>query len=297
MEDRKIGKELSSDRELTYFRWLYEVAKHREIKSEATLWIIAFVSIGVAYFIQFQLVRDESVLRSAKSALINVVPIVLIGICVRLLVRRYLVNRPVIEQISIHFCLAIVFAHLWYLLILVAAGFRLNWLTSGINLSPFYGSATLWQLLQGITIYAAMQGLIYGRWLQEQLRAAQLSLEKALHQKPDASSIKLDSVFVKADGEFKKLDLEDLIHLEADGDQVRLHTKLGPFTCNKSLSDYALKLEDSGYIRIHRSHLIRANAIISAEPTGDGRLSVHLSSGTSIIASRTGTRAFKEYAK
>ncbi|MEM9169088.1 MAG: LytTR family DNA-binding domain-containing protein [Pseudomonadota bacterium] len=271
--------------------------KRREIRSETTLWIIAFVCLGVAYLIQFQVVRDESVLRSVRTALVNVVPIVLIGISVRLFVRRYLISRPVIEQVAVHFLLAIIFAHLWYLLILVAAGFRPNWLASGIRLSPFYESATLWQLLQGVVIYAAMQGLIYARWLQEQLQATQSALAEALQKKPDASQPERDSVFVKVDGEFKKVDLTDLIHLEADGDQVRLHTKLGTFSCNKSLSDYALKLEDSGYIRIHRSHLVRANAILSAEPTGDGRLSIHLASGASIVASRNGARAFRQYTK
>ncbi|MEO1405893.1 MAG: LytTR family DNA-binding domain-containing protein, partial [Pseudomonadota bacterium] len=163
-----------------------------------------------------------------------------------------------------------------------------------MSLSPFYEAATLWQLLQGVIIYAAMQGLIYGRWLQERLQATRSALDEALHRTPEASNAELDSVFVKADGEFRKIDLEDLIHLEADGDQVQLHTRQGHFACNKSLSDYAQKLEDSGYIRIHRSHLVRANAIISAEPTGDGRLSIHLSSGASIVASRTGTRAFRQ---
>lgn len=297
MEDQQTKKALSPYHKGAYLSRLREMLGRREIQSETTLWILASLSLGVAYLLQFQLVRDESVLRSFRNALVNVAPIVLIGISVRLFVRRYLIDLPVIAQLLVHIVLAVVFAHLWYLLILVADGFRSNWLASGINLSPFYASATLWQLLQGVVIYTALQGLIYGRWLQERLQDTQLALEEALHQKPETFPTKLDAVFVKANGEFKKIVLEDLIHLEADGDQVQLHTKLGSFACNKSLSDYALKLEDNGYIRIHRSHLIRANAVVSAEPTGDGRLSVHLSSGTSIIASRTGTRAFRQYAK
>lgn len=251
-----------------------------------------------AYTTQFQWVRDEGVFRSISTSLTNVVPIVLIGVSVRLFVRRYLIKRPVLEQIGLHFFLAIAFAHLWYLLILVFDDFRSDWLTSGINLSPFFQAASQWQLLQGIVVYAAMQGLIYGRWLQEQLRVTRQELNDALLRIPETeSSNQADAVFVKSNGEFQRIDIEDLIHLEADGDQVRLHARFGSFPSNRSMASFAAQLEDIGFIRIHRSHLVRANEVLSAEPTGDGRLSVHLSNGTSIVASRTGTRVFKDYAK
>lgn len=273
------------------------VLERRAFKTETTLWAAAFTLLGLAYFLQFQFVRDETIIRSIKTTLVNIVPIALIGVSVRLLVRRYLMNLPLIGQLSAHLFLAILFAHIWYLLVLVSASFRLDWLASGITLSPFYESATLWQLLQGIVIYAALQGLIYGRYLQERLQDTELRLEVALQNEPNRTGETTAAVFVKADGEFRQIDLEDLSHIEADGDQVLLHTKRGQFSCNKALSEYAQKLEDSGYIRIHRSHLVRGTAIVAAEPTGDGRLSIHLESGTTIIASRSGTRVFKEFTR
>lgn len=269
--------------------------RSRELKSETTLWAAAFTLLGIAYFLQFQFVRNETVFRSLRVTLINIAPIVLIGVSVRLIVRRYLLKRPIIGQLGAHLCLAVVFTHLWYLLVLVTASFRLNWLTSGIELLPFYASATLWQLLQGIVIYAAMQGLIYGWWLYERLQQTQSELELARQREPQDSLAATDAVFVKRNGEFRQVDLQDLTHIEANGDHVLLHTKLGQFVSNKALNDYAQKLEDRGFIRVHRSHLVRATAILAAEPTGDGRLSIHLDSGTSIIASRSGTRAFKDY--
>ena len=269
----------------------------KAFKSETSLWAAAFVLLSLAYFTQFQFVRDESIIRSIKTTFVNIAPIVLIGVSIRLFVRRYLLDLPLALQLGAHLLLAVVFTHVWYLLVLVSASFRLDWLTSGIALSPFYESATLWQLLQGIVIYAAIQGLIYGRWLQERLRDAELRLEDALESKPDLNSDGMAAVFVKTDGEFRQIDLEDLTHIEANGDQVLLHTRRGQFSCNKALSEYAQKLEESGYIRIHRSHLVRATAILAAEPTGDGRLSIHLDSGRSIIASRSGSRAFKEYTR
>lgn len=271
--------------------------ERRAFKSETTLWAAAFVLLGLAYFLQFQFVRDETIFRSIKTTLVNIVPIALIGVSVRLLVRRYLINLPLVGQLSAHLLLAILFTHIWYLLVLVSASFRLDWLASGITLSPFYEAATLWQLLQGIVIYAALQGLIYGRCLQERLQDTELRLEAALQNEPNRTGDTTAAVFVKEDGEFRQIDLEDLSHIEADGDQVLLHTKRGQFSCNKALSEYAQKLEHSGYIRIHRSHLVRGTAILAAEPTGDGRLSIHLKSGTTIIASRSGTRAFKAYTR
>lgn len=300
--DTPLDAQNSSDaiaphRESSFAIWLRETYERRAFRSETTLWCISGIALVIAYTFQFQLVRDESVFRSILTSLINILPIILVGVSVRLLVRRYLLRRPIVEQVAIHIVMAIVFAHLWYLLILLLAGFSLDWMTSGINLSPFYAAATRWQLLQGIVVYAAMQGLIYGRWLQERLDETQMALQVALERAPDRKPTEPDAVFVKVDGEFKKIDLEDLIHLEADGDQVQLHSRLGSFACSKPLSGYALQLEDSGYIRVHRSHLVRVKEIVSAEPTGDGRLSIHLSNGTSIIASRTGTRAFKNHTR
>ena len=298
MESHSVSEKSSSDR-ITFWidvirRWIAQ----KEFRSEVSLWAVVFVALTAAYTAQFQWVRDEGVFRSISTALTNTVPIVLIGVSVRLVVRRYLIKRPLLEQVGLHFLMAIVFAHLWYLLILVLAGFRSDWLASGISLSPFYEAASQWQLLQGIVVYAAMQGLIYGRWLQERLQATQQELNDALLRATESAPPKqANAVFVKSDGEFKKIHLEDLIHLEADGDQVRLHGRFGAFPCNRSLSSFAAQLEDNGFIRIHRSHIVRANEILSAEPTGDGRLSVHLSNGTSVVASRAGTRTFKDYTK
>lgn len=298
LETQSISEKPSSSSITLWIDGIRAWVAQKELKSEVSLWAIAFVVLTAAYTAQFQWVREEGVFRSISTSLINVVPIVLIGVSVRLFVRRYLIKRPVLEQIGLHFLLAIAFAHLWYLLILVFAGFRSDWLTSGINLSPFFQAASQWQLLQGIVVYSAMQGLIYGRWLQEQLRVTRQELNDALLRLPGTEApTQANAVFVKSNGEFQRIDLEDLIHLEADGDQVRLHARLGSFPSNRSLSSFAMQLEDSGFIRIHRSHLVRANDVLSAEPTGDGRLSVHLSNGTSLVASRTGTRAFKEYAK
>ena len=269
----------------------------RAFKSETTLWCVAFVLLGFAYFMQFQFVRDETILKSIKSTLVNVVPIVLIGVSLRLLIRRYVLQFPAIGQLGAHIVLAIVFTHLWYVLVLVTASFRLDWLTSGMTLSPFYEAATLWQLLQGIVIYAAIQGLIYGRWLQERLDDAQTKLDAFRRRDAQTPRDGIAAVFVKDDGEIRQIDLEDLTHIEANGDQVLLHTKRGQFTCNKALSEYAETLEDYGYIRVHRSHLVRATAILAAEPTGDGRLTLHLDRGASIVASRSGTRKFKAFAQ
>ena len=276
-------------------RSLKKVLSLREFNTEAGLWAAALAALLIAYILQFQIVRDESVVQSIRNSLINIVPAFLLGVSIRLLVRRFVLHLPLIQQIGVHLVLAIGFAHAWYLAILVAASFRLNWLTSGITISPFYTAATEWQLLQGIIVYAALQGLIYGRWLQEQLRQARIERDEALKHAPIASDQSPDSIFVKSGGEFQKIDLVDLIHLEADGDQVKLHTRFGPVTCNRALSSYAEQLEDCDYIRLHRSHLVRGSQIVSAEPTGDGRLSIHLTNGTSIVASRTGTRAFKQY--
>jgi len=275
------------------------ISKSYQFQTETQVWVAAITALCICYFIQFELVRTQSALASLRSTLVNVAPMGLLAVSVRLLVRRVLVKRSWLQQFIAHIILAVVFAHAWYVLLRVAGSFRLDWISSGMHLSPFYESATTWQLLQGVVIYSALLGVIYGCWLHDRIEDLQLKLDmaEAVTSSEETTSGTADSptIFVKHSGEYRRIDALDVFHIQADGDYVRLQTRQGEFQSNKPLASFAKKLEGRGFIRIHRSHLVRASQIISAEPTGDGRLSIHLSNGTTVIASRSGSKAFRDH--
>lgn len=270
-------------------------AKH--FQSEVHLWIAAFFSLAVAYCLQFYWVRTTTLLMALESTWINIGPILLLGLIVRLIIRYFAIGRSILTQIIIHIFLAAIFSHCLYLLILIVDDLQLNWISEGFNISPFYASATKWQLFQGLIIYGGLQGLIYGWWLYEHLMSSQEKV--ALQNETSADKIELSdpskaSIFIKHDSEYKKIDAADLVHIEANGDYVLLHTRQGVYSSGKSLNVFATQLEELGFIRAHRSHLVNVKAIQSAEPTGDGRLSLHLSNGTTVTASRNGSRLFRQ---
>ena len=49
------------------------------------------------------------------------------------------------------------------------------------------------------------------------------------------------------------------------------------------------------FVRIHRSQLVNAAMVRSAEPTGDGRLTIHLMNNVSLVSSRAGAKRFREF--
>jgi two-component system, LytTR family, response regulator len=53
------------------------------------------------------------------------------------------------------------------------------------------------------------------------------------------------------------------------------------------------RLDATRFVRIHRSHAINLDAIMSMVPFDAGRLSVEMRDGTRITASRAGTQALR----
>ncbi|MEM9232813.1 MAG: LytTR family DNA-binding domain-containing protein [Pseudomonadota bacterium] len=268
---------------------------HREVSFS----LLALLAFGAAYVLEFQFVRTETVGQSILAALRNIIPLGVLGILVRQITRHFIIPLPPIVQAGLHAVLAAVFSLTWYLLILVAAGLQQNWALEGFSIEPFYFKAASWQLFQGITVYAAVLGFIYGFYLWEQLDQARRTLQQSTAPLTHAAAQDTEDarmIFVKSAGEYVRLDANEIIHIEAKGDYVVLQTRRGTYSSNRTLKDHLSDLEGAGFIQAHRSHLINLQAVRAAEPTGDGRLSLHLSNGTTIIASRSGSRAFRDKA-
>ncbi|MEL6757832.1 MAG: LytTR family DNA-binding domain-containing protein, partial [Pseudomonadota bacterium] len=102
-------------------------------------------------------------------------------------------------------------------------------------------------------------------------------------------------LIIRSGREYLSFDYDDIFYLEANGDEVKLRTRTGTTKTTKSLSSLADALPTPPFVRIHRSHIINIENVQSAEPAGNGRLTIHLSNGTSLITSRAGARAFREH--
>ena len=256
---------------------------------ESLVMAAAFMTMTIAYVIVFQIARNETVATSISAGIRNIGAVLPFAIFVRYCVRGPLrrVSWPV--KLLMHIALACFVSMAWYTLVLFLRNWSLDWMQSGIVLTPFSHKASVWHLYQGLVVYAGLVAAVH---------AFQLKAEVEVFRKDAASSNAetkrtLGALFVKSGDEFIRLEYQDLVLISANNDTVTIHTRQGKFKTNRRMKDLETQLRAFGFIRVHRSHLISLSMVRSAEPTGDGRLSIHMLNNTSLVSSRDGAKRFK----
>ncbi len=72
-------------------------------------------------------------------------------------------------------------------------------------------------------------------------------------------------IFIKADYKLNKIDLKEILFLEAQKDYVVIHTDKKVFTTHATMKKMERVLPEDEFIRIHRSYIIRLDKIISVK--------------------------------
>ena len=70
-----------------------------------------------------------------------------------------------------------------------------------------------------------------------------------------------DFVFVKDNGILKKINVEDILYLEAMGDYVKVYTAQRFHVLHATLKSIEEKLPSNKFIRVHRSYIVSLNKI------------------------------------
>jgi DNA-binding LytR/AlgR family response regulator len=70
-------------------------------------------------------------------------------------------------------------------------------------------------------------------------------------------------IFLRFDNVLQRIDLDDILHLEAMGDYVRIATTQKKLTVHMTLKAISDKLPEDRFIRIHRSHIVAVDKIDS----------------------------------
>jgi two-component system, LytTR family, response regulator len=99
----------------------------------------------------------------------------------------------------------------------------------------------------------------------------------------------LARVFVKERGRMIAIPLEKVERLEACDDYVALCFEGRRHLLHARLHDLYARIDQTRFIRVHRSHIINVDCIRALEPRDAARLTVVLDSGTRIAASRSGS--------
>jgi DNA-binding LytR/AlgR family response regulator len=91
---------------------------------------------------------------------------------------------------------------------------------------------------------------------------------KALRKVSDiiqkSETTEANHIFIKSEGIFHKIDLEDLVYIEAQGDYISVHTSKKRITIYETLKKIEEKL-NSAFLRVHRSYIINKDFITSIE--------------------------------
>lgn len=250
----------------------------------------AFSAMTTAYVIVFQIARDEPLSTSLSAGVRNIGAVLPIALFVRYCIRGPLHGRSWPMKVLAHIALACFVSLAWYTLVLFLRHWSLDWMQSGIALTPFSNKASFWHLYQGLVVYAALVAANYAFQLRDEVQAFR---EKTAGRIPSATP-SLGVLFVKSEDELVRLEHHDLQLVSAGNEAVTLHAKHKKFQTNLTMKKLEDRLHAFGFVRVHRSYLINIAFVRSAEPTGDGRLSIHLFNNTSVVSSRAGAKKFKE---
>jgi two-component system LytT family response regulator len=97
---------------------------------------------------------------------------------------------------------------------------------------------------------------------------------------------RLGRIVVHERGRSLIVPIADVRRLSAAGNYVEVHTATRRHLVRATLSRLALRLDPGDFLRVHRSHLVRADFIASVEPWAHGDLKLTLRDGTELMLSR-----------
>ena len=92
---------------------------------------------------------------------------------------------------------------------------------------------------------------------------------------------------VKDGGRTNLLRTQDILWAEGAGDYALLHAGGETYTARVTLRDLEAELERAGFLRVHRSAIVRAASVRAVTPLPKGEAMLTLEDGTEVKASRT----------
>jgi two-component system LytT family response regulator len=104
---------------------------------------------------------------------------------------------------------------------------------------------------------------------------------------------RLERLFVRDGGRILPLPVADIERIQACDDVVLVHSGGRTYRLAVTLGELEERLDPKVFVRVHRSHLVNLDQVLSFAPTEDARLLVTLRSGTTLFASRQRSRELR----
>jgi LytTr DNA-binding domain len=249
-------------------------------------WLGLGLGLSVIYALVFVFTTDAPWHEQVFPAVANSVSLTLLGYCVL----RLQIFAPATEPWN----------YIWHAFI--GAGFIILWMSGIAFLDTFFdfvltgawslwwwsGPGLTWQILQGGFVYALVAvGCSHARLSASHRLRAPASTDPVITR--DAPPILL----VQQEAGLVPMDLAQVIAVEATGDYIKLHRARDTLLIKMTISDAAKRLGAAGFLRVHRSWLVRLEAVSLFEPVGQGRWRALISHQLAVPVSRSGAKLLR----
>lgn len=105
----------------------------------------------------------------------------------------------------------------------------------------------------------------------------------------------LERIFVRHRDRIVPVRVEDIAWLEAADDYVTVHAGGQRYLVSLALADLERRLDPARFRRVHRSHVVNLDHVVSLRPYDDARrLVISLRDGSEVLASRAGSLELRD---
>lgn len=144
-------------------------------------------------------------------------------------------------------------------------------------LKPF-GKARLLETLDRVRVRLLGEGLLPGRSTESEQPRRQAT----------------GRIFARARGALVPIPMTAMIRAEATRGGSWVFTDQGRFDVDYTLAELEERVSSADFVRVHRSHLINLAHVASIRRHDERRLTVRLSDGGEVVASRGGSRLLRD---
>jgi two-component system LytT family response regulator len=104
----------------------------------------------------------------------------------------------------------------------------------------------------------------------------------------------LERIVVKSGTKIKVIPVDKIIYIEAQDDFVMIYTNEGKHLKQGTMKYYEQHLDDTKFIRVHRSYIVQVDQVIQLEPYSKENYILKLKNGTTLKVSRNGLKTLKD---
>jgi two-component system, LytTR family, response regulator len=252
--------------------------------SVVAVYLGAIILLLAGYTLVFELTIDSGWADAVTTALGNVLPLAAIAATAYTILKYVVLPKGVLAQACWHVALAPAFALSWYGLVLTMLAIINGIATGHIEMGSFSGIAFVWQMFQGLVLYALVAATSYA------LQGGRVTVPVHIVQAPT----QLARYLTKQGDELIPVAVQDIVSIRGAQDYSEVCTvDTGTHLVRMSLAEFEKRLPADSFVRVHRSTIINIAHLGRAEPIGAGRMAIHLAGGQMVEASRTGSQALR----